>query len=365
MGDDQGGTLGEQFFDRKLDEAFGFAVDARSRFIHHKDARIVGEGASERDELTLARGEIGATFMDLVVNSLGQPLDEFQRLRARERLPDFALAEFDTCQANVIEDISGEEEDILLKQADCAPELLQIPFAHVDAVDEDAARGDVVEARQELDYRGLARPGRADDSDLLTGIDPEAQIPQHRLATPVLEAHMVERNSAGAVRDTAGHGWARDRGPRFHQRLDSFDRGERGLERRILARDVAQRREETLRIIDKGDERAKPDQVVHHFAAPDPDNDRDGNRAHRFDGRVKRAVVYVGGPLDVAALLVQIVKFPLALALAREELDDRHSAQCFGEVGVECGEAFADVAINHPNPHAEKIDEDQKRRNRA
>ena len=42
-------------------------------------------------------------------------------------------------------------------------------LADVDAVDEQAAAGDVVEARDEVDERGLAAAGAADDRGHLAG----------------------------------------------------------------------------------------------------------------------------------------------------------------------------------------------------
>ena len=77
MGDDERGAAGEELIERDLDQAFGLAIDAGGRLVHHEDARVVGERAGEREQLALASGEIGAALVNLLMEAAGQPLDEF------------------------------------------------------------------------------------------------------------------------------------------------------------------------------------------------------------------------------------------------------------------------------------------------
>ena len=184
-------------FERELDQAFGLAVDARGRLVHHQDARVVGERAREREQLALAGGKIGAALAE---SPRGAHRAAARRSAAPARASSASrtslLAEIGAAQADVLEDVVGEEEDVLLDQADRAAEFGEVPFAHVDAVDQDSARGDVVKAVEQLDDGGLARAGGADDRDLLARLDPEAEVAQHRLARTVGEGDVVEDDLA-------------------------------------------------------------------------------------------------------------------------------------------------------------------------
>ena len=66
-------------------------------------------------------------------------------------------------EADVARDRAGEQHRLLRDVADPGAQVLLPHLAHVDAVDEDAAFVDVVEARNQPGERGLARAGAADD----------------------------------------------------------------------------------------------------------------------------------------------------------------------------------------------------------
>ena len=66
-------------------------------------------------------------------------------------------------------------------------------IAHVDAIDGDAARRDVMEALRQLEHRGLAAARGADDGRGLARLAREADILEHALgAVGVPEAHVLE-----------------------------------------------------------------------------------------------------------------------------------------------------------------------------
>src|SRR4029077_10328468 len=70
----------------------------------------------------------------------------------------------------------GEEEGVLKNDAEQAAEVLQIDFADVDAVEEDLAALNVVEAWEERDESGLSGASVADDGEGLAGLDAEGDI---------------------------------------------------------------------------------------------------------------------------------------------------------------------------------------------
>ena len=77
-------------------------------------------------------------------------------------------------EADVVGDGAGEEEWILQDDAEALAKFVQILLAHVDAVDQNAAALDVVEAHHQAGDGGLARAGVADDGGGLVRLDDEA-----------------------------------------------------------------------------------------------------------------------------------------------------------------------------------------------
>ena len=82
-------------------------------------------------------------------------------------------------QADVRFERAGEQERILQDDAELAAQILHVQFADVDAVEQDLAALDVVEAQQELNGGGFAGAGVADDGDGLAGLDAEGDIAQN------------------------------------------------------------------------------------------------------------------------------------------------------------------------------------------
>ena len=69
--------------------------------------------------------------------------------------------------ADVVHHRVGEQERILQHDADLRAQAGSGHIAHIDAVDRHRAARHIVEARQQIDDRGLARAGRPDDRDRL------------------------------------------------------------------------------------------------------------------------------------------------------------------------------------------------------
>ena len=62
-----------------------------------------------------------------------------------------------------------------------AAQFLFIPFANVDAVDQDRAALDIVKSAQRRDDRGFAAAGGADQSDFFAGTHAKRNTFEHRL----------------------------------------------------------------------------------------------------------------------------------------------------------------------------------------
>ena len=78
--------------------------------------------------------------------------------------------------AEVLGDGAAEEPRFLRDIGDAAPELSLGDVANVDALEEELATGDVVEAQEYLGDRRLAGAGVADDGRDLAAADAEREV---------------------------------------------------------------------------------------------------------------------------------------------------------------------------------------------
>ncbi len=92
---------------------------------------------------------------------------------------------------DVLGDRAVEQERLLQHDADVAAVFLDREGADVGAVDRDRPFGDVVEAADEVDDRGLARPARPDQPDHLARPDGKVHFLQDG-AGPIVELNVVE-----------------------------------------------------------------------------------------------------------------------------------------------------------------------------
>jgi hypothetical protein len=82
-------------------------------------------------------------------------------------------------EGDVLLDRRGEEEALLGHHRDVGAEHLERDSGHVDPVDEDGARRDLEDTRDDADQRRLSGPDGTHDSHRLTRIDLEVEVP-HR-----------------------------------------------------------------------------------------------------------------------------------------------------------------------------------------
>ncbi len=97
--------------------------------------------------------------------------------RAAWRRP--VVGDFLVAEADVFGQRAGEEERILQDDGEVLAERVQIVLAQVDAVDQNLAGGDVVEAHHQAGEGGFAGAGVAYDGDRLAGLDGEGDVFQN------------------------------------------------------------------------------------------------------------------------------------------------------------------------------------------
>ena len=118
---------------------------------------------------------------------------------ARATADDVVQAGIGSAIGDVVADRAAEQRRLLQDDADLVAQTLERHVAHVVTVDQHAALGDIVEARQQIDDGRLAAAGRAQQRDGLARLDRERHAAEHRLAAlEVAESHVVELDSAAA-----------------------------------------------------------------------------------------------------------------------------------------------------------------------
>src|SRR5580658_5788965 len=176
MGDDQGSAAGKEAVEGLANLQFGFGVDAGGGFVEDEEARIVGEGAREADELALADGKRGAAFVDAGVDAFGQGANKLAEADFVDGVFDGGAIDAAGAEADVRIDGAGEKKRVLQDDAELAPEVLDIELANVDAIEKNLAALHVVKAEQQGNERGFAGAGVADDGERLAGLDAERYV---------------------------------------------------------------------------------------------------------------------------------------------------------------------------------------------
>ena len=138
-----------QLEQRLLDHPLGLGVERGGRLIEDQDRRVLEEHAGDREPLLLPAGELDAALADDRVQPIRQAGDHIVQSGPARRVDDLRLGCVEPAVGDVLADRAGEEEDILLDDADLAPQRRQRHVADVDPVDRDPARIDFVEARQQ------------------------------------------------------------------------------------------------------------------------------------------------------------------------------------------------------------------------
>ena len=149
MGNDERRAALRQLGQRLLNRRFGLRIQRRCRLIENENRRILQEHARNREALLLPAGELDAALSDDRIQSLRLRLDKLLQLRAPRASQISSSVASKLAVRDVLPHRAGEQEHILLHDADLAAQRFQLDIANIDAVNGDAARADIVEARQQ------------------------------------------------------------------------------------------------------------------------------------------------------------------------------------------------------------------------
>jgi hypothetical protein len=172
---------------RELDRLLGRGVDRGGGIVEHEDPRVGHERAGDRDPLALAAGEREAALADHGVVAVGQLGDEAGRLRALGGPLDLLAGRVRAAVGDVVVHGRAEQERVVGNDADLVPQRAGLDLAHVAAVDQHAALGDVVLAPDQADERRLPGAGGAHERHRRAAVDLEVDVVEDRRAVLIGE----------------------------------------------------------------------------------------------------------------------------------------------------------------------------------
>ena len=344
MGDDQRRAVGRDGVQGILDLPLGAGIERRGGLVEEQDGRSFKDGAGDGDALFLAARKLEAALADRRLVAVGQAHDEIVDAGQPRRFLHLRRARRRVAVGDVVIDGVVEQHGVLGDHADGGAQGLLRHLADVLAVDEHAARIDVVEAEQDARDRRLARAAGADDGQGLAGGHRERDAFEHRTPGIVAEGDVFEFHPAAGDADRSGVRRVADLGRLAEKREHGLHVGERALD---LAVDEA---EEVERQVELDQVRVDQHEVADgHGAGGDAaaGHDHDRGEAGGDDGALADVEQRQRRPALHRGLLVALerhVEAPGLVVLVAEVLDGLEVEQAVDGLGA----GLAVVLVHRP-----------------
>ena len=175
MRDDESRTALHRRFQPLLDEGFRLGVERAGGFVEQQQRRVFEHRAGDGDALALATGETHTSLTEKGAVTIRQTRDEFIGQCSARGGDHFRIAGSGAAIANIFHRVAGENHRVLRDDGAHAAQIVERQLANVDAVERDASAAAVVKAQQQLEHRGLAGAGWADQRDGLAAGDVERE----------------------------------------------------------------------------------------------------------------------------------------------------------------------------------------------
>src|SRR3712207_6623253 len=284
MRDDHARSASQQRSQCLLDQYLGAGVYVARRLVQDEDARVCQHRPSERDDLALAPAQGAAARPQGGIVAFRERHDEVVGAHGAGRRFYLLPRGVQPAVADVPGHRAGEQERLLEDGRDVAPDAASLDLADVAVVHAHAALGSVVEARDQVGYRGLARARRTYERDRLPRLDLEAHVPEHRASRLVGEGHALELDAAFDLLQPLGVGRVGWLGFFVQDLVDPLGSGKRRVGWRVDLGGELYRGEELV-VVDK-DRPQDPDGEGAHAdeVAAVADHDRRGERGQYVNG---------------------------------------------------------------------------------
>src|ERR1017187_8442402 len=174
--DDDNGAVLHQVRQRLLYQHFALRVQMAGGFVENQYGRVLQQGAGDGEALPLSAGELDAAVADHGLVAFREAHDEIVGQRGFGGGADAVGRYAVTAVGDVVRHRVIKQESVLRHQADLASQAGQAEAPHIAAVDPDAARGGVVEARHQVGDGGLPAAARSHQRHHLAGFDFQVQV---------------------------------------------------------------------------------------------------------------------------------------------------------------------------------------------
>ena len=198
MCDDEAGLVLHQLDECTLDTVLGADINRAGSLVENEHRRVHEHYTRDADELLLSLREPAVLGDDRVV-ALRQTLDEAVSVYSLCGFYDLFARGSGNSVRDVFGDSAGENPCFLQYHAEAAAEAVAGDGADISAGNRYPAAVYIVEAEQEVDYRGFSAARRSDDSNALTGSDVEVEVLNQLHLGVIREAYVFECELAGAV----------------------------------------------------------------------------------------------------------------------------------------------------------------------
>ena len=191
VGDDDAGSALHQGFQCLLNRVFGDGVQRRGCLVQNQDLRVLQDDAGNAQALFFAAGELQAPVSHQGFVSLRLRGDEVVQVGDEAGRVQFLLRGILFGIEQVLADAAVEEIAVLRHHADAGAQIGKVKVAHVGPGDFHAAPKHVIQARNQIHDRRLARAAGPDDGVHLPGRHRKVDILQQRLFGVIAEGDMI------------------------------------------------------------------------------------------------------------------------------------------------------------------------------
>ena len=213
-------------------------------------------------------------------------------------------------ERDVLADRAAEQERLLRHDPHLRAQRVHRDVAEVEAVDQHAALGRVVEARDELGERRLAGAGGADQRDGLARRHVQVRVDQRGVGgiAVVRERHVLEVDLPADAVELDGVGPVGEVGLLVEQLEDLVERRHPRLVGRVELRQRLDRVEEVVQRRDERDQHADRHVAVDRLDAAVEQDPGGRERRQQLDAREVRGVQVDGLHVRVVVVLVELVE---------------------------------------------------------
>lgn len=341
---------------RGLNQRLALVVQGARRLVEDQDFRILQNAACNGDALPLPAGKRNASLADLPRKAARHFLDKLEGVGEVGGADHVLHRRLRTPVADVFLDGAREEEVFLENDAEVLAVGVVFEPPQVNAVNEDAPRGDIVKTCQQAHDRRFAASARPDQRNHLAGLYVEGEI-AHGRTVGIGKTHLLELDAPRDFRRRHGVVVLANVRLRVEEREDALKAGAgvgAGLDQGGQASDGPEEHPQVGgvgHVVADGHLAADDAHSLHHHDDGVHQKENDADRALHLRAENRQC------ELAVKVVLDRQHKPPPLVILLGERLDDAHAGEGFPEASGKDGLALLHFVVFHAQFFSEKVDD--------